>query len=111
MASSPSSAPVWWCAYVWGRIRSPQIAILRLAAPRLDPDLHAAVHDDEWLPELAYILKGDEARPITRLYHGTRFALGILVAARCISMKLSRPMIEQSKCLVCFAASSRITLS
>ena len=52
-------------------------AILRLAAWWLDPAQRTATYDDEWLPELTYILKGDEARPITRLYDGTRFALGI----------------------------------
>jgi hypothetical protein len=42
-------------------------AILRLAARWLDPAQRAAIYDDEWMPELAYILKGDEARPVTRL--------------------------------------------
>jgi hypothetical protein len=46
------------------------------------------VYDDEWMPELTCILKGDEARPITRLYHGTRFAPGILVSARRIGHNL-----------------------
>jgi len=64
-------------------------AILRLAARRLDPGLREDVYDDEWMPELTYILKGDEARPITRLYHGTRFALGILAAARRIARRLA----------------------
>lgn len=64
--------------------------ILRLAAWRLDPTQRTAIYDDEWLPELTYILKGDEARPITRLYHGTRFALGILFTARRIASRLDR---------------------
>lgn len=34
------------------------------------------------MPELTYILKSDESRPVTRLYHGTLFAFGILTAAR-----------------------------
>jgi hypothetical protein len=42
------------------------------------------------MPELTYILQGDEARPVTRLYHGTRFALGILVTARRITRNLNR---------------------
>jgi hypothetical protein len=66
-------------------------AILRLAARRLDSDERAAIYDDEWLPELTYILKGDESRPVTRLYHGIRFALGILAAVRRITAELSRP--------------------
>jgi hypothetical protein len=64
-------------------------ASLRLAARRLSPALRDDVYDDEWMPELTYILKGDEARPITRLYHGTRFALGILAAARRIARGLA----------------------
>ena len=52
-------------------------AILRLAAQRLDPALRVTLYEEEWLPELTYILKGDEARPITRLVHGTRYAVGI----------------------------------
>ena len=47
------------------------------------------VYNEEWMPELTYILRGDEARPITRLYHGTRFALGILAAARKIARGLA----------------------
>jgi hypothetical protein len=42
-------------------------AILRFAARRLDPGQQITIYQDEWLPELTYILKGDEARPITRL--------------------------------------------
>jgi hypothetical protein len=66
-------------------------AILRLAARRLDPAQRAAVYDDEWMPELTYILKGDEARPVTRLYHGVQFALGILIAVRRIERELPQP--------------------
>lgn len=65
--------------------------VLRLAARRLDAGQRAAMYDDEWMPELTYILKGDEARPITRLYHGTRFALGIFFAAGQIARALDHP--------------------
>jgi hypothetical protein len=64
-------------------------AILRLAAQRLSPALCDDVYTDEWMPELTYILRGDEARPITRLYHGIRFSLGILVSARRIGSRLA----------------------
>jgi hypothetical protein len=67
-------------------------AILRLAACWLDPVHRVTVYEDEWLPELTHILKGDEARPITRLIHGTRFALGILATARRIACRLQRPV-------------------
>lgn len=44
--------------------------------------MRAATYDDQWVPELTYILEGDESMPVTRLYHGMRFAFGILIAAR-----------------------------
>ena len=70
--------------------------ILRLAALRLEPTERVVIYDGEWLPELIYILQGDEARPVTRLYHGARFAFGILVAARRIArdLHLAEPLTE-----------------
>jgi hypothetical protein len=65
-------------------------AILRLAARRLDPCQRITVYQDEWLPELTYILKEAEARPITRLINGTRFALGILASAHRIALHMHR---------------------
>jgi hypothetical protein len=67
-------------------------AILRLAARWLDPAQRFTVYEDEWLPELTYILKGNEARPVTRLVHGVRYALGILATARRIACRLRRPV-------------------
>jgi len=55
--------------------------VLHLAARRLDPSQRAALYHDDWFPELTYILKRAEARPITRLITGTWFALGILISA------------------------------
>lgn len=63
-------------------------AILRLAARRLDPAKRVILYAEVWLPDLAYHLKGDEARPVARLYHGTRFALGMLASARRSSRNL-----------------------
>lgn len=65
-------------------------AILRLAARRLTPEQHGTVYEDEWLPELTYILKGAEARPLTRLATGTRYAFGILISAHRIARRLHR---------------------
>ena len=70
-------------------------AILRLASLRLSPGQRTAVYENEWLPELAYILKGDEARPVTRLYHSLRFGLGILMAARRIGRELPQPQADR----------------
>jgi hypothetical protein len=60
-------------------------AILRLAARRLDPALRITFYEEAWLPDLDFFLRGDEARPVTRLIDGTRFALGILMSAGRIS--------------------------
>ena len=60
-------------------------AILRLAAARLDPGLREAIYQEEWLPELIYVLRGAESRPITRLIRGVRFAFGLLLSARGIA--------------------------
>jgi anti-anti-sigma regulatory factor len=64
-------------------------AILRLAARRLDPALRASLYEEVWLPDLAYHLKGDEARPVTRLYHGICFAVGMLASAHRSSRNLN----------------------
>jgi hypothetical protein len=64
--------------------------ILRLAALRLDPEQRVTIYDDEWMPELTYILTGDETRPITRLYHGTRYAIGILAVSGRLAKQLHR---------------------
>ena len=45
-------------------------AILRLAATLLDPAQRETIYKDEWHPELCYILRGTESRPITRLIRG-----------------------------------------
>jgi lipopolysaccharide/colanic/teichoic acid biosynthesis glycosyltransferase len=53
--------------------------------------LPAEVRDewtDEWLAELAYILRGTESLPITQLVRGTRFALGHLRSAPAIGREL-----------------------
>jgi len=65
-------------------------AILRLAVRRLEPAERVPSYDEEWLPELTYILQGDESRPVTRLYHGTRFAIGILLTVRRITRNRHR---------------------
>jgi hypothetical protein len=57
------------------------LAILRIAAARLAPLHQVVIYEDQWLPELCYILKGKESRPVTRLLVGTRFSLSLLAAA------------------------------
>jgi hypothetical protein len=55
--------------------------VLTLAARRVPPD-RRAIHLATWAGELHEILKGAEARPILRLWRGTRFAAGLLRTAR-----------------------------
>lgn len=55
--------------------------ILRLAARRLPPALRTQYFED-WEAELDYILRRHDARPITRLLLGFRFATSLLRGAR-----------------------------
>ena len=64
--------------------------ILRLAAGRLDPAGKITIYEDEWLPELACILRGAEARPISRLIIGVKFSAGLLITAKRIARHLHR---------------------
>lgn len=64
--------------------------ILRLAARRLDPAGKIAIYEDEWLPELVFILRGAGARPISRLILGVKFSVGLLIQARRIACHLHR---------------------
>ena len=72
-------------------------AILRLAARRLDPALRASLYEEVWLPDLAYHLKVDEARPVTRLYHGICFAVGMLASADRSSRSLNGARPEDNR--------------
>jgi hypothetical protein len=71
------------------RLDKVPFALLKLAARRLPPNIRARIYNDEWLPELHYILREDEAEPITRLIHGTRFAMSLWRAGPRISRELA----------------------
>jgi hypothetical protein len=64
--------------------------VLWLAAAQLPAAERASIFGEEWLPELEYILRGKEARPVSRLVTGLRFAFGLAVAARRVSKQLRR---------------------
>lgn len=64
--------------------------VLRLAARCLRPGQREAIYQDEWLPELAYILQEAETRPITRLVRGLCFSLGLLISATRVARHLNR---------------------
>lgn len=65
-------------------------AILRWAASRLNVGQRRTIYEEEWLPELYYVLRGAESRPITRLARGIAFAAGLLIAAPRIAREISR---------------------
>jgi hypothetical protein len=78
-------------AHAWLELASDEIrgwlevipgAILRAAAMRLPADQRLEVYRAEWLPDLLYITRRAEGRPITRFLVGTRFSLGHLRSAR-----------------------------
>jgi hypothetical protein len=87
-------------------------AILRLAAAQLPSVQRTMIYDDEWLPELCYVLRGAEARPITRLIIGTKFAVGLLIAARGIARTINRASLAPSALVVGVRTeTTRVTLS
>ena len=64
--------------------------VLRLAARRLDPAGKITIYEDEWLPELTCILRGAEARPISRVILGVKYSAGLLIKAKRIASHLHR---------------------
>jgi hypothetical protein len=65
-------------------------AVLRLAAARLSADQRQARYEDEWMPELLFILRKAEGRPITRLILSLRYSLGMLRSAGTVARNLPR---------------------
>jgi hypothetical protein len=63
--------------------------ILRLVALRLPAASREEVYEEEWLPELVFILHEVEGRPITRVARATRFAVSLAGAAGEIGHTLS----------------------
>jgi HD domain len=64
-------------------------ALLRVAVLRLPASLRGEL-SDEWSAELAEILSGSEALPVTRLWVGGRFAVGLLFSSRRVGRALGR---------------------
>lgn len=65
------------------------LGVLAMAAKRLRPEHREALYVQEWLPELHHVLQGDEATPITRLIHGTRFAVSLWFSAPQVARELA----------------------
>ncbi|KAA9376034.1 PrsW family intramembrane metalloprotease [Microbispora cellulosiformans] len=69
---------------VEGRLDQVPWLILRLARRRLHPEIRDEVFDDEWAPELHFILQSSGGLPLTRFVRGARFAFGLLIGASLI---------------------------
>jgi hypothetical protein len=64
-------------------------SLLILATRRVDADLRAELLE-EWSGELHEILRGTEAKPVTRLCRGVRYSMGLLVVAPRVGRTLGR---------------------
>jgi hypothetical protein len=72
-----------------GRLELLPRAILWIAARWLDPAQRVTVYEEEWLPELIYIVRDSESLPITRLVLGVRYSIGIVIASQRVSRQLA----------------------
>jgi Bacterial PH domain len=56
--------------------------VLRIAAIQLTRSQRKTVYQEVWIPDLAYVLRGKESRPVTRLIRGMAFAISLLFSVR-----------------------------
>ncbi len=77
------------------RLDEVPMTLVRLAARRAGADVSADLLD-EWQGELYEILRGAEAKPITRLWKGLRFSVGLIVAAPAVGRALRRQPVPSS---------------
>jgi DNA-binding transcriptional MerR regulator len=88
-----AAAAEMWQEELQTRLGRLPYALIRLATwqlPRQERDDYA----DEWRAELAFVLRDTDGLPITRLFRGIRFAIGLLRVSRSIARELS-PCDEQ----------------
>jgi hypothetical protein len=71
-----------------GQIERIPYALLLLARQLVPAELRDSLYEQEWLPELDHILAGSRRLPITCLVQGTRYALGLVLAARAVAGEL-----------------------
>lgn len=64
--------------------------ILRLAAMRLPSGLRQTIYKEEWLPELIFILRKADGRPITRMIIGTWYSVSMIRSAGRVGHSLHR---------------------
>src|SRR3712207_3084071 len=70
------------------RIERLPAALLRLASRRLPIHHRQSVYEEEWLPELAYIVRVTDGMPLTRLIRGVKYSVGLVFAARSVARGL-----------------------
>ncbi|HXM58341.1 MAG TPA: hypothetical protein VOB72_23270 [Candidatus Dormibacteraeota bacterium] len=71
------------------RIEAIPYALLRLASLRVPPELRASLYDEEWLPELRYLMADAGRLPVTTVVKGTCFSFGLLRSARLVARELA----------------------
>ncbi len=75
---------------IQGRLELLPHAILWIAARWLSPDQRVSVYEEEWLPELIFILREADSLPLTRLALGLRYAVGVVIASQRVARQLIR---------------------
>jgi hypothetical protein len=65
-----------------GWIAIAPVGLLRIARRLVPKNQRDQLYDEEWFPELHEALHGTEGRPLTRLWLGIRFSLGLIRSAR-----------------------------
>jgi hypothetical protein len=63
--------------------------LLRIAAMRLPACQREAIYCGEWLPELIFIMRKADGRPVTRLVIGARYATSMIRSARRVARSLA----------------------
>lgn len=93
---------------VEGRLERAPAAVLRLVRRRLPEELRVPLCDNEWAPELEYILKSYEAVPIARFWEGMKFSANLLVQVR-KSTKAAKPKVSLAARLAKTAKTVRVS--
>ncbi|MFC5835701.1 hypothetical protein [Nonomuraea insulae] len=68
-----------------GQLDRIPIALLRIARRRLPENMRVSLHDEEWYPELQEVLRGEDARPLSRLVLGIRYSVGLIRSAHVVA--------------------------
>jgi DNA-binding transcriptional MerR regulator len=83
-----STAMEMWQEEIRTRLSLLPNALTRLATLRLPEEIREDFAD-EWQAELAFVLRDTDGLPLTRLFRGTRYAMGLVRSAGGIARELS----------------------